>query len=172
MTSWEYPPPAGVCLDLYRRLAMSVTLVTSRGRAGPVGLTATAVTSLSLQPPLLLACLSTGSRTLAAIRVQQAFAVHMLRESQHDYARAFAAPASEANDKFAAVAWHDVLGVPVVENTLAWAVCFVEEDRQYGDHSIVVGRVVSAQISAGQPLLWHDRTFRHLAPDRGEGARV
>jgi flavin reductase (DIM6/NTAB) family NADH-FMN oxidoreductase RutF len=156
--------PAVPCLDFFRSLAAGVTVVTSRDRHGPVGLTATAVTSLSLRPPLLLACIAVGSRTLAAIQSHRTFAVHILREGQHDQSFGFARQVQPPEDKFDGVRREEVLGVPVLSDALAWAVCFVEDVRQYGDHSIVVGRIAAVRRGSGRPLLWHDRTHWQLAP--------
>ncbi|MCZ9344623.1 flavin reductase family protein, partial [Streptomyces sp. TRM76130] len=82
----EPGPDAARCLGLYAKLAAGVTVVTARGEDGPLGMTVSAVTSLSARPPLLLACLRDGSRTLAAARSRRAFAVHLLREEQQDLA--------------------------------------------------------------------------------------
>src|SRR5215813_11694426 len=81
---------AAACLRLYRKLAAGVAVVTSYGSDGPVGLTASSLTSVSLRPPILLLCLTSGSRTLSAIRTQRAFAVHLLRDDQDARARSFA----------------------------------------------------------------------------------
>jgi flavin reductase (DIM6/NTAB) family NADH-FMN oxidoreductase RutF len=158
--------PAAEYRSFCRLLAAGVSVLTSRNAAGPVGLTATAVTSLSMRPPLLLACLAAQSRTLAAIRTQRAFAVHLLRAEQQDCAQVFASR-STADEKFRHVRWSHVLGVPVLRDVLHWLVCFVEDERRYGDHSIVVGRVVAGRGATGAPLLWHDRSYWDLAPPAG-----
>jgi flavin reductase (DIM6/NTAB) family NADH-FMN oxidoreductase RutF len=159
---------AAACLRLYRRLAAGVTVITSREGDCPVGMTATSVTSLSLRPPLLLACLKHGSRTLKALRSQRAFAVHLLRADQHGHAQAFARPTAEPGGRFAGVRWSEVFGVPVLAGTLAWSVCFVVDERSYGDHSVVVGEMVAAHVGdAASPLMWHDRSYWELAPASG-----
>jgi flavin reductase (DIM6/NTAB) family NADH-FMN oxidoreductase RutF len=162
---------AAACLRLYRKLAAGVTVVTSRGPEGPVGLTASSVTSVSLRPPILLLCLTSGSRTLSAIRTQQAFAVHLLREDQHARAQVFADPRVAPGSRFTGHEYREVLGVPLLTDALAWSICFVEDDRSYGDHSVVVGRVVAAHVHGGRPLLWHDRSFARLADAPSGGPR-
>jgi flavin reductase (DIM6/NTAB) family NADH-FMN oxidoreductase RutF len=144
-----------------------VSVVTTCGIDGPVGLTASSVTSVSLRPPILLLCLTSGSRTLAAIRSQRAFAVHLLREDQHAQAQAFADPQTSPANRFAGLDHRDVLGVPVLADALAWSVCFVEDARTYGDHCVVLGRVVATRVSDGRPLVWHDRAFARLDADGG-----
>jgi flavin reductase (DIM6/NTAB) family NADH-FMN oxidoreductase RutF len=151
------------CRDFFRTLAASVTVVTSRDRAGPVGMTASAVTSLSLRPPLLLTCLAIGSATLAAVRSHRAFAVGVLHERQQRHSAWFAR-AVPPQEKFDGVRYAEVLGVPVLADALAWAVCFVEDVRDYGDHSVVVGRIAALRHGRGRPLLWHDRAHWRLSP--------
>ncbi|MEU6287778.1 flavin reductase family protein [Streptomyces sp. NPDC046988] len=164
----EPGPGAARCLGLYAKLAAGVTVVTARGEDGPLGMTVSAVTSLSARPPLLLACLRDGSRTLAAVRARRAFAVHLLREEQQDLAGRFASPTTTAAERFAGTDTRQVLGVPVLAGSLAWSVCLTEDVRRYGDHHLVVGRVAAVHVGAGRPLLWHDRRFgalTHPVPD-------
>ncbi|MFD8453929.1 MULTISPECIES: flavin reductase family protein [Streptomyces] len=155
----EPGPGAARCLGLYAKLAAGVTVVTARGEDGPLGMTVSAVTSLSARPPLLLACLRDGSRTLAAVRSRRTFAVHLLREEQQDLAGRFASPTTTAAERFAGTDMRQVLGVPVLAGALAWSVCLTEDVRRYGDHHLVVGRVAAVHVGAGRPLLWHDRRF-------------
>lgn len=158
----EPGPGAARCLGLYAKLAAGVTVVTARGEDGPLGMTVSAVTSLSARPPLLLACLRDGSRTLAAVRARRTFAVHLLREEQQDLAGRFASPATTAAERFAGTDTRQVLGVPVLAGALAWSVCLTEDVRRYGDHHLVVGRVAAVHVGGGRPLLWHDRRFGAL----------
>ncbi len=164
MTLLEFPDDSGpgrtACLDLYSRLAAGVTVVAAQGEDGATGMTASSVTSVSLDPPLLLVSLAQESRTLAAIRTRRAFAVHLLRSDQRALAERFA---SSAGPRFRDVPHRKVLGAPVLGDVLAWAVCLLEAEHRYGDHTLVIGRVASAHVSAGRPLLWHDRSFMELA---------
>lgn len=145
---------------LYRRLAAGVTVVTAGPADAPTGLTASAVTSLSLTPALLLACVGVRSRTLAAIRRHRMFAVNLLRDTQRETAECFAGQTG----KFDTCSWEPVLGVPVLGGVLAWAVCFEVDTHAYGDHMLVVGRIAASRVHAGTPLVWHDGRFRALAP--------
>ncbi|MFF3767038.1 flavin reductase family protein [Streptomyces sp. NPDC001922] len=154
------------CRDFYARLASGVTVVTAQGPDGPAGSTVSAVTSLSADPPLLLVCLGTGSRTLAVIQEQGWFAVNLLAASQRARAELFADPRAGAAERFAGTGHHQVLGVPVLADTLGWSVCSVEDLRRYGDHGLLVGRIAAAHTAPGAPLLWHDRSF-HTLEGRG-----
>ena len=163
MTVVEFPDEAGpslsACLGLYRRLAAGVSVVTALGDDGPTAMTASSVTSVSLRPPLLLVSLAEQSRTLAAIRSRRSFGVSLLRDDQRDLAERFASADRGA--------WEGtgrrVLGVPTLPDVLASSVCLLEDLHDYGDHTLVIGRVVAAHTSRGRPLLWHDRAFAALA---------
>ncbi len=162
MTVLEFPDEAGpglsACLGLYRRLAAGVSVVTALGDDGPTAMTASSVTSVSLRPPLLLVALAEHSRTLAAIRSRRSFGVSLLREDQRVLAERHASATRGAWEP----AGRRVLGVPTLPDVLAWSVCLLEGAHDYGDHTLVVGRVVAAHSGRGRPLLWHDRAYAAL----------
>jgi flavin reductase (DIM6/NTAB) family NADH-FMN oxidoreductase RutF len=164
MQSREFPdeegPGRSACLNLYRRLASGVSVVTALGEHGLTGMTASSVTSVSLRPPLLLVSLTHQSRTLAAIRARRAFAVHLLRSDQQELAARFAGGDPEAVDQ---PHHRVVLGAPVLPDVLAWSVCLLEAEHLYGDHTLVIGAVAAAQVGIGRPLVWHDRAYVELA---------
>jgi flavin reductase (DIM6/NTAB) family NADH-FMN oxidoreductase RutF len=152
-------PSTPDCLQIYRKLAAGVTVIAAQDRDGPVGMTASSVTSVSLRPPLILVCLAGGSTTLRAIRANGAFAMHLLRDDQQALAETFARCQAA---KFEGLAIRNVLAVPILADVLGWVVCLLEDERRYGDHSVVVGRIVASYVGAGQPLLWHDSGFTTL----------
>src|SRR5215204_957220 len=86
--------------------ATGVTVVTAIGPDGPSGATANAVTSLSLEPPMMLACLDRGSRTLSSVRAQGRFGVNALAAGQKDMARRFAGKEGEP-EKWQGVEWSE-----------------------------------------------------------------
>jgi flavin reductase (DIM6/NTAB) family NADH-FMN oxidoreductase RutF len=133
--------------------ATGVTVVTVATPAGPVGMTANAVTSLSLEPVLLLVAFANDARTLPAVRATGRFGVNVLAAGQADLARLFASKTPE-REKFAGVAHtvHD--GIPVIEGVLAWVGCRLEQLIPGGDHTIGIGAVEAAETGAGEPLLW------------------
>ncbi|HEV2062288.1 MAG TPA: flavin reductase family protein [Solirubrobacteraceae bacterium] len=129
-----------------------VAVVTARG---PAGLTTNAVTSLSLDPVLLLVCFDNGSRTLSAVRDSGRFGVNVLRADQEELARVFASK-RVPHDKFAEATHELVDGVPVLEHVLAWFVCEVSDLVPGGDHTIGIGRVRSLDFDPrGEPLVFH-----------------
>ncbi|HVO52887.1 MAG TPA: 3,4-dihydroxy-2-butanone-4-phosphate synthase [Solirubrobacterales bacterium] len=139
--------------DVMGHFATGVSVVTTRRPDGaPLGTTANAITSVSLEPPLLLACLSSRSETLIAIRDSGRFAVNVLASDQRHHSDRFAAKGEDA-------APHEVefddhpLGVPVLPGALATIACEVEAIHRAGDHEIVVG---------------HARSLAHVGPGGGE----
>ena len=148
------------------RFATGVTLVTTRDAAGrPAGTTANAVTSLSLDPPLLLVCLARTSLTLAAIAESGHFAVNVLASRHRDAARSFARRGSDG-------AWETVVhraghtGSPRLHDAITVLDCVLEERLPGGDHEIVIGRVLDVESAAAddEPLLFYRGAFAAL-PD-------
>jgi flavin reductase (DIM6/NTAB) family NADH-FMN oxidoreductase RutF len=133
--------------------ATGVTVVTVATPAGPVGMTANAVTSLSLEPVLLLVAFANDARTLPAVRATGRFGVNVLAAGQADLARLFASKTPE-REKFAGVAHTVHNGIPVIEGVLAWVGCRLEQLIPGGDHTSGIGAVEAAETGAGEPLLW------------------
>ncbi len=129
----------------------------------PSGLTTSAVTSVSLDPPLLLVCFDNTSRTLPAVREAGRFSVNVLREGQEDLAVLFASKV-EMPEKWRAVTHSVADGVPVLDDALAWIACDVHELLPGGDHTIAIGAVtgVGADADGGRPLLHHRGAFAGL----------
>jgi flavin reductase (DIM6/NTAB) family NADH-FMN oxidoreductase RutF len=137
-----------------------VTVVTSVGIDGqPVGTTANAVSSLSLDPPLILVCFDRSSQTLEAVLAHGAFAVNVLGARQQHLSANFAR-------RGLAAAWDGVrhrpgrTGSPRLHGVLATLECTVEHRLPGGDHAIVVGRVRDVETSAAEapPLVfWRGR---------------
>src|SRR6185503_10502255 len=94
--------------------ATGVCVVTSLGADGPSGMTANAVTSLSLEPPLMLVCFALTSRTLAAVEHSGRFGVQFLAHDQEELAARFASKLPE-HEKFDGVAWTDRGGIPSLD---------------------------------------------------------
>jgi 3-hydroxy-9,10-secoandrosta-1,3,5(10)-triene-9,17-dione monooxygenase reductase component len=137
-----------------------VTVVTASGADGPVGMTANAVCSLSLDPLLALVCFDNGARTLRVVRETRRFGVNVLAAGQEELARLFASKAPE-DSKFAGVqhTMHD--GVPVIEGTLAWVGCTLEQLVPGGDHTIGIGAVTAAEKAVERnPLIWYRGEYR------------
>jgi flavin reductase (DIM6/NTAB) family NADH-FMN oxidoreductase RutF len=121
-----------------------VSIVTTRDLAGHhFGLTMNSITSVSLEPPLLLVCLANSSETLEAICDSRIFCINLLASDQEDLSRRFA---SRSLDKFQGVRFSaGQLGAPVIDGVLGAMECRVEDIFPGGDHKIVVGRCVHGE---------------------------
>ena len=132
--------------------ASGVTIITTRNAGVDYGLTASAVSSLSLDPPMLLICVNKTAHTRGAIARSQVFAVNILRENQSELARHFA---SSRLDKFDGLSIsYGALGAPLLGDMLATLECRVTAEVPGGTHSIFLAEVHSAQASEGMPLTY------------------
>ncbi len=137
-------------------LAAGVTVVTTRDRRGePRGLTATAVCSVSLNPPLILVCIDQKADCYGAFLEAEGFAVNLLRDDQEPLSRQFATKDAR---KFAGIAYgQGVTGVPILSDVLAHVECRVRARYPAGDHTIFLGEAVHSVAApledAGSPLL-------------------
>lgn len=139
--------------------ASGVTVVTTRVRGVAHAMTATAFCSVSLEPPLVLVCVSQQSRFHAAVTGSDAWAVSLLSGQQAEIARHFANRGRELRTQFDAVP-HTVgagSGAPLVDGALAWLECTTHARHGGGDHTILVGRVrwVGWNPEVGQPLTYY-----------------
>lgn len=164
-------PPADVNAAEFRHamghFATGVTVVTSVGVDGePIGTTANAVTSLSLDPPLLLVCFDRSSFTLRAVREHGAFVVNVLAARQRQLSANFARRGLSA-------LWDDVrhhagpTGSPRLDGALAAIECTVHERLPGGDHEIIVGRVREVETNGlnTEPLLFWRGGYGSLLGD-------
>lgn len=141
------------------RFPTAVTVVTAVGPAGPAGATANAVASLSLEPPMMLACLDLGSRTLVAVEHAGAFGINVLAEDQAAVARRFSTKDPHPQ-KWDGVEWTERAGVPMVAGALIWLACELRDVHEGGDHVIATGPVVDLEAGNGEPLLFHEGEYR------------
>jgi 3-hydroxy-9,10-secoandrosta-1,3,5(10)-triene-9,17-dione monooxygenase reductase component len=144
--------------------ATGVTVVTGTDDGVPLGLAANAFSSVSLDPPLILVCISATSETWPAIRKSGAFGVNVLGEHQEEISRRFG---RKDVDRFETVAWETaVTGSPLFPDALAWIDCVIDDEHLAGDHIVVIGRVVALarQPEGGRPLLFFQGTYGRLEP--------
>jgi len=142
-------------------LPTGVTVVSANGPDGPAGATANAVSSLSIEPMLMLACLDRGSRTLLAVQAANRFGISVLHAGQEPIARAFATKAPVA-DKWEGIAWSERAGIPAIDDALVWVACELRDVIGAGDHVIVTGEVQDLETAAGDPLVFYGGEYRPL----------
>ena len=153
-----------------RRLAAGVCIISGSSSEGPLGITATAVTSLSPDPPSLLCCVNRALTLEAAIKSSGSFSVNILKDQHHHLARRFAGmDGVRGPEKFDDGAWTTrPSGVPVLSDCLAAFDCEVRQIVEAGSHSILVGEITTAHFGdIGRPLLYCDGAFAGLAPLQG-----
>jgi DNA-binding GntR family transcriptional regulator/flavin reductase (DIM6/NTAB) family NADH-FMN oxidoreductase RutF len=155
------PVPEAVDSMLFRHvvghLATGVTVLTTAYDDQHFGMTASSVTSLSVDPPMMLACINNAVPTAAAVARAGKYVVNILGENQGQLAHQFAMP---GEDKFRDVHVHiGRLGLPVLSDALAYLECDVSEQIGGGSHSVFIGRVRSAVAGQGQPLTYFRGDF-------------
>ena len=132
------------------RFATGVAVITTEQDGQPHGMTVNSITSVSLDPPLLLVCFNRGARSAEAVVASGRFVVNVLSRRQQAIALRFAA---RGEDHFAGLdleyAGHRV---PVVPQALAHLECDVERIVEAGDHTVVFGAVIGASTRDGDPL--------------------
>lgn len=133
--------------------ASGVTVVTTTDAAGKLhGITVSAFSSLSLDPPLVLICIDKNTPSHYAFEESRIFVVNILAESQKHVSERFAAPHL---DKFAGIG-HETgeLGSPILTGSVVSLECRLQNSFDGGDHSIFVGLVEYSRTSPGRPLLY------------------
>jgi len=152
-------------LEIMASFPSGVGIVATLEGDEPRGLTTTALSSVSADPPLLLVCVDVTSRTLPSLLERRGFVVNFLRSRRDELARLFA---SKTEHKFDAVPWRpSPAGLPVLhEDAVAWAECTTEREFEAGDHLIVVGRVeAGAALRPDEPpLLYYRRRWVEWTP--------
>ncbi len=141
-----------------------VTVVTTRDAHGrPCGMTASAFTSVSLDPPLVLVCIDHAATAYRAFTEYGWFAVNVLGKSQVHLSRRFA---DSTADKFAGVEFRDGrAGLPILEDVVASLECRVVHQYAGGDHTIFVGQVEGAAVNGGPPLVYFCGSYHGLEGD-------
>jgi flavin reductase (DIM6/NTAB) family NADH-FMN oxidoreductase RutF len=150
------------------QFASGVTVVTARDAAGRThGLTVSAFCSVSLHPPLVLACIDHRSDANAAMRQSGVFGVSVLAEGQEDVSRRFAAHGRAKLRGFPFVLGRH--GLPLVPGALAHLECRVRSSHDEGDHAVWVGEVRSIEVCPGRPLLHHAGAYGAFAAAERSG---
>lgn len=146
------------------RFASGVTIVTTTDSEGFAhGITVSAFSSVSLDPPLILVCIQKTAGSHAAFLEGGSFVVHFLGEGQDELSNLFA---SKSHEKFEGVSHHEgPNGVLVLDDALAVLECTVEAAHDAGDHTIFVGLVEKTSIKEGKPLIYWNGGYRKLNSD-------
>ncbi len=169
------PPPASMGMDQKERLrammarfATGVTVVAARHGPLLAGMTANAIASISIDPPLMMASINRSSETHAAILGSHSFGISVLSAEQRELADCFAQPTTAAKlRRFCDAAWHEAeTGSPILDDAIAYFDCRLVDRHPGGDHTIFIGEIVAAGFEEGvQPLIWYGSRYRRLAAE-------
>ena len=143
------------------QFASGVTVVTLKDKGGnPHGITVSAFSSVSMNPPLILVCIDNEAGSHYAFRESERFVVNILEERQREHSDQFA---SQIPDKFINIHHHEGLeGIPVLKNALVNLECKLVNDFIAGDHTIFVGEIERAHVSEGNPLVYYAGDYRKI----------
>ncbi|MER7759301.1 flavin reductase family protein [Streptomyces sp. NPDC097619] len=157
---------ADLLRSVFRRHAAGVAVITAAGPERPVGFTATSLSSVAADPPLLSFSVGTGSSSWPVLSGAEHVGVHVLGEDQGELAGLFARSGA---DRFGpGTSWRPgPEGVPVLDGVLAWLVCRVVAKVPAAEHRLVLAEVVAGSPegpagSSGRPLLYHGGRFNAL----------
>jgi flavin reductase (DIM6/NTAB) family NADH-FMN oxidoreductase RutF len=143
--------------------ASGVAVVTSKSeKFGLRGMTVTAFSSVSVNPPLILVCLNQSADTGENIDQNQRFAVNILNNRQQEVSNNFSGGSSQ-EERFANASWHvGITGVPILDDSIMSLECKVIEKVRAGSHWVIIGEVEEAACRQGEPLLYFRSAYRKL----------
>lgn len=160
--------------DVMGRFATGVSVVTTLDEARqPVGITVSAMSSVSLEPPLVMVALARNRFITPIVAANGRYAVNVLRADQRALSDCFAhAPVSPSREEFCGAAWHPgPTGLPLLDGTLGALECTVVETFRVGDHELFIARVDSLRVDGeADPLLYFRRQY--LRVDHGTPSPV
>lgn len=148
-----------------RRVPQGVTVIATSYLGRLWGLTVSSFTSLSLEPPLALACISKSSKVHGPLTSAPYFCVNVLAEDQAELSELFAGRRQVQGDRFSEVRYRlTARGLPLLEGALAWLECERWAVYDGGDHTILVGRVLDGGLGPeGRPLVYYGRRYAALS---------
>ena len=146
------------------RAVTGVTIVTTDGPAGRFGITVSAFSSVSAEPPMVLACVNRKSPVAAAVISNGVFCINVLADAHRHLAEVFAGRSRDGKAyDFDAGAWGTALtGTPVLHGSAATFDCYVESWQDAGSHRILIGKVASAGQADTPPLAYAQRDYRRI----------
>jgi flavin reductase (DIM6/NTAB) family NADH-FMN oxidoreductase RutF len=148
---------------VFGHFATGLAVITSVHRDEPVGMVANSVTSVSLDPPLVLFCPSHASTTWPRIKESGGYVINVLGDGSAGLPQRMTS--SDEQHLHGAAHALSSTGRPVLDEAIAWIDCEIEDEHPAGDHVISVGRVVELEERGGRPLLFFRSTYRQLLED-------
>lgn len=151
--------------DAMSRVAAAVHIVTTDGPAGLGGITATAVTSITVEPPMMLFCINKTSPSAARMIENGVFCLNTLAPSHEPLSNVFAGRTDQRlDDRFTSGEWTKlVTGAPVLKGAIASFDCRLVEAKEVTTHFIMIGAVEAVDCGPeGESLLYVHRKYRTL----------
>ncbi len=148
------------------RFATGVSVVAARQGPLLAGMTANAIASISVDPPIMMVSIARRAETHGAIIGSHAFAISVLSRDQRAVADCFAQPTTaDKLKRFCDAEWHEAeTGSPILEGALAYFDCRLTARHDGGDHTVFLGEIVAAGFREdAEPLLWYASAYRELA---------
>jgi flavin reductase len=153
--------------DSMAHLGAAVNIVTTHGPAGACGFTASAICSLTDDPPTLIVCMNRNSKQNAAFKANAVACVNTLTASQRDLSDIFAGRRNlDMGQRFAAAAWTTLeTGAAVLKEALVSFDCRIEQTLEIGTHSLFVCRVLALTPCRNEPALMYFKRAFHAVGD-------
>jgi flavin reductase len=162
-TVWRESVDAERYRDAMRRVPAAVTIVTTQFAHEANGLTATAVCSVTADPPQVLVCVNRGATAHSLIVRSRSFVVNFLSEEHEDRARRFSQTKLPAQERFAGISWVMMAtGSPAMADAIVALDCSVNTDLICGTHAIYLANVVDVRVGNAAPLLYRAGEFCRL----------
>lgn len=151
-------------LRAMRGLAATVTIISTASSGEKHGMTATAVTSLSMEPPTLLFCVNRSASLHAHLAIGERCCVNLLASDQVAVSQAFAGKVAR-HERFAVGSWAERDGIPHLIGAKALIFGVIDLIVPYATHSIVIARALAAEVTdAAEPLLYYQGDYGMIAP--------
>jgi flavin reductase len=151
------------------RVCAPVNVITTDGPAGRGGFTATAMCSVTDEPPTLLVCMNSKSAQTELFSSNKFFCVNVLPSEHKELAAKFAGAASDMNDRYSSAEWTLLKsGLPALTDAIVSFACELEDVKRVGTHNILIGKVIDIRQRAdGNALLYFDRHYVHVPTQVG-----
>lgn len=157
----DRPMDAALFREVMGGFTTGVAVVTTAVDGELHGMTVNSLTAVSLDPLLVLVCLTRESRTATAIAKSGRFAINLLGREQRDISNTFA---RRGEDHFADVDVKWIDGTPTMDGGLGYLVCHVSRIDDGGDHDIVIGAVKAGEARPGEPLVFYRGRYGRYLP--------
>ncbi|WP_142060113.1 flavin reductase [Pseudarthrobacter sp. B4EP4b] len=149
--------------DAMANLSSAVCVITSSGVAGRLGFTATAVSSVTDDPPMLLVCMNQSSMQNKPLLRNGVLCVNVLSASQQPLASVFAGSVNSLDERFAAAEWTPgETGSPLLECAVANVDCAIHEVINVGTHTVIFAEVMQVRMQGGHGLVYFNRSYHHV----------